>query len=95
MSRFGGKSHLSDIFSVDISSFVDIPLYRYTDLQYCDRKDLVREKLRGWSPLGRIGEPEDMARLVAFIVSEDNAFMTGSNVTSDGGLLLAGIESIK
>ena len=37
-------------------------------------------------PLGRIGEPEEVAELVAFLVSDKAAFCTGSDYKIDGGL---------
>jgi NAD(P)-dependent dehydrogenase (short-subunit alcohol dehydrogenase family) len=37
-------------------------------------------------PLGRLGSPEDIAALAVFLASDDAAFMTGSIVTSDGGM---------
>ena len=37
-------------------------------------------------PLGRLGTPEDIAAVAAFLASEDASFMTGSVVTSDGGM---------
>lgn len=37
-------------------------------------------------PLGRIGEPEEVAELVAFLASEKAAFCTGSDYKIDGGL---------
>jgi len=36
-------------------------------------------------PIGRIGEPEEVAALVAFLVSEEAAFVTGTGVLIDGG----------
>lgn len=41
-------------------------------------------------PLGRIGEPEEVAELVAYLVSDKAGFITGSDFRIDGGLL-AGI----
>jgi NAD(P)-dependent dehydrogenase (short-subunit alcohol dehydrogenase family) len=41
-------------------------------------------------PIGRIGEPEEIAALVAFLASERAGFITGSDHRIDGGLL-AGI----
>ncbi|KAH6932818.1 hypothetical protein HPB50_009869 [Hyalomma asiaticum] len=38
--------------------------------------------------LGRIGTPEEVARCVAFLASEDAAFITGATVSVDGGLPL-------
>lgn len=41
-------------------------------------------------PLGRIGEPEDVARAAAFLVSEESAWITGQTLAVDGGLLATG-----
>ena len=37
-------------------------------------------------PLGRIGEPEEVADLIAFLVSDKAKFITGSDYRIDGGL---------
>ena len=37
-------------------------------------------------PLGRIGQPEDVAYGVLFLASEESSFMTGSELVIDGGL---------
>ncbi|GAA2260341.1 oxidoreductase [Streptomyces ruber] len=38
-------------------------------------------------PLGRVGEPEDIAAAVAFLASRDAAWITGTTLTVDGGVL--------
>jgi len=38
------------------------------------------------TPLGRVGQPEDIARTVRFMVSDDSAFITGQTIWVDGGL---------
>ncbi|MFB2579795.1 SDR family oxidoreductase [Herbiconiux sp. P15] len=41
-------------------------------------------------PLGRLGEPQDVASAVAFLASDDAGWITGEVLTVDGGLLAAG-----
>ncbi len=38
-------------------------------------------------PLGRMGQPEDVAGLVAFLASNDATYVTGSTYVIDGGLM--------
>jgi len=38
------------------------------------------------TPLGRVGQPEDVADVIAFLASEDARFVTGVNLPVDGGL---------
>jgi meso-butanediol dehydrogenase/(S,S)-butanediol dehydrogenase/diacetyl reductase len=40
------------------------------------------------TPLGRLGTPEDVARLVCFLASDDAEFITGQSINVDGGLLM-------
>jgi NAD(P)-dependent dehydrogenase (short-subunit alcohol dehydrogenase family) len=47
----------------------------------------------GRLPLGRIGTPEDVAEAVLFLVSNRSAFITGSDITVDGGQLAGTIVS--
>jgi NAD(P)-dependent dehydrogenase (short-subunit alcohol dehydrogenase family) len=42
--------------------------------------------VRGLYPLGRVGEPEDIAAAVAFLASHDASWITGTTLTVDGGL---------
>jgi 3-oxoacyl-[acyl-carrier protein] reductase len=41
-------------------------------------------------PLKRLGEPEDIGSVVAFLLSDDAGWVTGQTVSVDGGLLLTG-----
>jgi NAD(P)-dependent dehydrogenase (short-subunit alcohol dehydrogenase family) len=50
------------------------------------RDPQVFEKLARWYPVGRVGEPEDIAAAVAFLASDEAAFVNGANLVVDGGL---------
>ena len=45
----------------------------------------VRESIIAGIPAGRLGEPEEIARCVAFLVSDDAGFITGSTISANGG----------
>jgi 3-oxoacyl-[acyl-carrier protein] reductase len=46
------------------------------------------ETLRSATPLGRLGEPEEMANVIAFLLSEEASYMTGSTLIASGGRIL-------
>jgi 3-oxoacyl-[acyl-carrier protein] reductase len=48
--------------------------------------DQAREAILSQTPLGRLGEPADVARAVRFLVSDAAAFVTGDVLAVDGGL---------
>jgi NAD(P)-dependent dehydrogenase (short-subunit alcohol dehydrogenase family) len=43
------------------------------------------------TPLGRMGEPEDVAWVVLFVASPVYDFVTGEGIVVDGGLTLRGV----
>lgn len=49
--------------------------------------------IRSHTPLGRWGEPEDIADVVGFLASADSRFMTGSTLVVDGGISLGQIRA--
>ena len=55
-----------------------------TEMTEHDRQDLLIPAI----PAGRVGQPADVAKLVAFLASEDSSYITGAGITIDGGLLL-------
>ncbi|MEO1650784.1 MAG: SDR family oxidoreductase, partial [Pseudomonadota bacterium] len=40
-------------------------------------------------PAGRLGEPEEIARCVVFLASDDAGFITGSTISANGGQLMS------
>jgi 3-oxoacyl-[acyl-carrier protein] reductase len=48
--------------------------------------DEVKEKMLGATALGRFGQPEDIARAVRFLCSEEAGFVTGEVLVVDGGM---------
>ena len=45
----------------------------------------VREAIIGQIPVGRLGEPEEIARCVAFLAADEASFVTGSTISANGG----------
>ncbi|MFC3884319.1 SDR family oxidoreductase [Bacillus songklensis] len=50
-------------------------------------KEEVKEKVKSTISLGRYGEPEEFAKVVAFLVSGANTYMTGNSFLVDGGMV--------
>ena len=57
---------------------------------FADREayEAMLEKARPRYPLGKIGEPEDIAAMVSFLLSDESKWITGSIVTVDGGVMV-------
>jgi len=47
--------------------------------------EVMRGKILPQIPMGRLGEPDEVAALVAYLASEDAGFMTGANLAINGG----------
>lgn len=52
-------------------------------LQWFDRE--AAEALRASIPMGRFGEPEDVASLAVFLASDESSYITGQGIVLDGG----------
>jgi meso-butanediol dehydrogenase / (S,S)-butanediol dehydrogenase / diacetyl reductase len=52
----------------------------------------VFDRLAKWYPLGRIGEPEDVAGAALFLASDDAAWISGAVLPVDGGLTAGNLE---
>jgi len=55
-----------------------------------DQGARVHEGLKRAIPLGRIGQPEDIAGMVAFLASDEAAYITGQVISVSGGLTMHG-----
>jgi 3-oxoacyl-[acyl-carrier protein] reductase len=53
-----------------------------------DLSDKVKEAMLAQIPLGRIGNPEDVAEVVAFLASEKAAYITGQVIHVSGGMYM-------
>ena len=61
------------------------PGYIFTDMTETLPEGTQTEVLRG-IPLGRIGNPEDVAKVVRFLVSPEASYITGQTLCVDGGM---------
>ena len=57
----------------------------YLEKFHKDNKEEMRAELRARQPIGRLGEPQEVASLVRYLASDEAAFVNGSCVTIDGG----------
>ena len=60
-----------------------------TDFHNVFTKPEVRTMVAGNTPLKREGAPDDVANLVAYLASDQSAFITGTNVDINGGMLFS------
>ncbi len=71
---------------------VETPIWEgvpfFTDLVEREGKEAAFKAMAANSPLRRFGKPEEIAAQIAFLLSEDSAFMTGACLVSDGGYSL-------
>ena len=61
------------------------PGYLRTRMVEAVPAEVMNERILPQIPVGRLGEPEEVAGLVAYLVSEEAGFMTGSNLAINGG----------
>ena len=51
-------------------------------------KPEVKDAILKSIPIGRIGDPEEVARAVSFFASEKSAYITGQTLAVDGGMTM-------
>ena len=61
------------------------PGYIGTDMVRAIDEKVLNERIIPQIPVGRLGEPEEIARCVVFLASEDAGFVTGSTISANGG----------
>jgi len=64
------------------------PGYVETDMVMAIRKE-VREQIIATIPMGRLAKPEEIAAVVAFLASEEAGYITGANISVNGGMHMA------
>ena len=61
------------------------PGYIATDMLKAMAPDVLQKHVLPHIPVGRLGEPEEVARCVLFLVADDAGFITGSTLSANGG----------
>jgi len=64
------------------------PGYINTEMVQAVPKDVLEQKILPQIPANRLGEPEEIARTVVFLASDESGFITGSTLTVNGGQYL-------
>ncbi len=64
------------------------PGYIDTEMTRAVRDD-IREQIVASIPIGRVGQPADIARVVAFLCEESADYLTGTNIPVNGGLFMS------
>ncbi|MBE9918063.1 SDR family oxidoreductase [Paenibacillus donghaensis] len=88
-SAKGGVKLLTQSLSADYASqgirinavcpgYIDTPLIQ-------GRSEALNSHLIGLHPMGRLGKPEEVAKAVLFLASDDASFITGTSLLVDGG----------
>jgi acetoacetyl-CoA reductase len=64
------------------------PGYIATEMVMAVPKDVLEKNILPQIPAGRLGEPEEIARCVVFLASDDAGFITGSTLSANGGQVM-------
>ena len=64
------------------------PGYIATEMVKAVPKDVLDKNILPYIPVGRLGEPEEVARCVVFLASDEASFITGSTLSANGGQVM-------
>ena len=64
------------------------PGYIATEMVKAVPQDVMEKSILPQIPLGRLGEPEEIARCVVFLASDHSGFITGSTLSANGGQIM-------
>lgn len=65
------------------------PGYIATEMVKAIPEDVLNKRILPYIPVGRLGEPEEIARCVTFLASDEAGFITGSTLSANGGQYMA------
>jgi acetoacetyl-CoA reductase len=65
------------------------PGYIGTEMVRAVPEEVLKSKILPQIPVGRLGEPEEIARCVMFLAADDAGFITGSTISANGGQYMA------
>jgi len=71
--------------SKGITANVIAPGYVGTDMVRAVPEEVIKAKILPQIPVGRLAEPDEVARCVLFLVADEAGFVTGSTLTANGG----------
>jgi 3-oxoacyl-[acyl-carrier protein] reductase len=89
-------AHFTTCLAVDLGRHgirvngIGTDLAQTPQVDYLTGYEDVDELWASWAPVGRVGWPEDQARVALFLACDQSAFVTGHNIPVDGGTKAGG-----
>lgn len=89
-------AHFTTCLAVDVGRYgvrvngIGTDLTQTPQVDYLTGYEDVEHLWQSWAPVGRVGRPEDQARVALFLASDQSAFVTGHNIPVDGGTKAGG-----